>query len=213
MPVVLLKTATQQILHAAKRSISSAGKSSSFADSADHGRYSFGNDRSRQSSFERMNHSMPAELTSLSETERLKEVDEVNREHGDAALQSPPCNRGAIKKSKKELDGDVSRPHFQNMFSLRSFGASKSTTPAIDRDDSSSSRIAGFFRRKRESNDSLGGSTVGEDHTREHRVPFFFRKRSDVSSTSKDDDDDWPRSLGIFGGASNKKKNEQENGA
>jgi len=212
MPVVLLKSATKQILHVAKRSIGgSVGRSSSFSEKNERSRHSFGYDRSRQSSFERMNQSGPItygprELSSLNETERLGEcsiVNEMSREYEDFEETSPSCKREPIKKPKKDIDGDVSRMHFQDMFGLRSFGASKSPVP--DRDDTSSSRIAGFFRRKRESNDSLTGSTASEDHTREHRVPFFFRKRSDVTNSSGEDEDDWPRSLGLFGGSSSNK--------
>lgn len=235
MPVVLLKSAKKQIQESLRSFTGSVGRSSSFSDNKEpsSGRpSSFGYERSRQSSFERLNQSGPvsynygtnsiADLSS--DPTRLRTcsvVDELSREYEDyegceGQLSPSSQRREPIKKPKKEPDGDT-RMHFHGLFNLRSFGASKSPSPNPERDDSSSHRLTDFFRRRRESNDSLTGSTASDEMRADHhRAKFFFRKKSsDISNTSGEEEEDWPRSLGLFGGGSSSshvKKSSEDDG-
>jgi len=229
MPVVLLKSATKQIQEGLRSIAGSVGRSGSFGNdrSAEPSRNSsFGHDRlSRQSSVERMDRSghkhtyASPDISPPIQEGRCLVVAERGKdsEDDDDTCKSPSTgNPDSPKKPRdaqwKEPDGDTARTQFQNLFSLRSFGSGKSPSPEPARDDSSASRLASFFRRKRESNDSLTGSTASEEMKHERRMPYFFRKKSDVSNTSVEDEEDLPRSMRVFGGScSSSKKNTEEN--
>jgi len=234
MPVVLLKSATKQIqegLQAAKRSIAeSVGRSGSFSDksrgstgTSDPSRTPYSERSSRSFNFSPNVSPDPHHNTlqwSLSGVdEAVSQEIEACKESFDSSPKSPRARAASLPtedpktpkdtRSGEESNRDTSRAHFPNILGLRSFGSSKSPVP---HESSSPNILPAFLRRKRESNDSLGGSTGSDEVKHDARVPFFFRKRSDMSATSGEEEDDWPRSTGMFGGGGIKKVTEESNG-